>query len=48
MCGFVVDVIDVKTLDTKKRKALSDYLVQRKEELEERVESLKQAIKKLR
>jgi hypothetical protein len=48
MCGFVVDVIDVKSLDVKKRKALSDYLVQRKEELEERVESLKQAIKKLR
>jgi hypothetical protein len=48
MCGFVVDVIDVKTLDVKKKKALNEYLVQRKNELEERLDSLKKAIKKLR
>jgi hypothetical protein len=44
MCQFVLKVCDVEELDPKKKKELTDYLEQRKKELETKLSSVNRAL----
>jgi hypothetical protein len=46
MCGFVADIIDIKSLDAKQKKALEKSLQRRKQELEARIKDLDRALKR--
>ena len=44
MCAYLLKIVDVRTLDPKRKRALMDYLKRRKKELEKSLNSVNQAL----
>jgi prefoldin subunit 5 len=45
MCRYLLNIVDVRTLDPKRKRALTNYLKRRKKELETSLNSVNQALK---
>ena len=48
MCGFVVDIIDLETLNAEKKRALKKELERRRQDLQARVNDLNRALNALK
>jgi hypothetical protein len=44
MCRYLLNIVDVRTLDPKRKRALTNYLKSRKKELEKSLDSVDQAL----
>ena len=44
MCRYLLNIVDVRTLDPKRKRALTNYLASRKKELEKSLNSVNQAL----
>jgi hypothetical protein len=45
MCRYLLNIVDVETLDLKRKRTLTKYLERRKKELETSLNSVNQALK---
>ena len=45
MCKYLLNIVDVQTLDSKRKRTLTNYLKRRKKELETSLNSVNQALK---
>jgi hypothetical protein len=45
MCRYLLNIVDVETLDPRRKRTLTNYLERRKKELETSLNSVNQALK---